>query len=136
MKQGGNQMTVADRIKERRIELNMTQKELSDKIGTKDRSSISKIESRGDDISMKDIIRIADALGVTPKYLLGWENVTTTDSFGEMLHKASALVRSSTDGKAIEFAELYLQASPEVQSAVLTLLKSAKPDPDNPGQPK
>lgn len=67
-------MTVADRIKSRRLELNMTQSELASKIGAKDKSSISKIESKGNDISLRDIRRIADALMISPSYLMGWED--------------------------------------------------------------
>lgn len=112
-------MTVADRIKDKRMELNMTQKELSEKIGTKDRSSISKIESRGNDISMKDIIRIAEALGVTPKYLLGWE-----DDSDEMEQTSQGLCSLSEQEQqaAVELYQKYKSAIPEIQEAVERLL--------------
>lgn len=115
-------MTVADRIKDKRIELNMTQKELSDKIGTKDRSSISKIESRGNDISMKDIIRIAEALGVSPQYLLGWED----DGIPTVIrkYKPKQTEDSANVEKALELYQKYQSAIPEVKAAIEALLKS------------
>lgn len=113
-------MTVADRIKNKRIELDMTQKELSDKIGTKDRSSISKIEAKGDDITMKDIVRIASALGVTPQYLLGWED----DGIPVVVRRMPA---KKDHSEAEALYELYKNASPEIQKAVEILLSSSKP---------
>lgn len=71
-------MTVADRIKERRIELNLSQTQLAKKAGYTDKTSISKIENAGNEISMKKIERIAKALYVTPAYLLGWEDNNDT----------------------------------------------------------
>lgn len=67
-------MTVADRIKYRREELGYTQSELADKVGYSDKTSISKIENSGNDISMKKLRKIADALSVSVSYLMGWEN--------------------------------------------------------------
>ena len=66
-------MTVADRIRSRREELNISQEELARMIGNKDKSTISKIEKSGDNVTMKNINRIAEALNVTSQYLLGWE---------------------------------------------------------------
>ena len=66
-------MTVAERIKLRREDLKMTQDELATKLGLSDKSSISRIEKSGDDVTMKNVTRIATALSTTPKFLLGWE---------------------------------------------------------------
>ena len=68
-------MTVADRIRFKREELNLSQEELAKKIGNKDKSTISKIEKSGNDITMKNIQRIADALGVSSQYLLVFPNI-------------------------------------------------------------
>lgn len=72
-------MTIAERIKLRREELNMTQEELAHKIGTNDRSGISRIEKSGDDVTMKNVIRIATALSTTPRYLMGFEEAPVED---------------------------------------------------------
>jgi len=66
-------MTVADRIRLKREELNLSQDELAKRLGNKDKSTICKIEKSGDNITMRNIKRIADALGVSSQYLLGWE---------------------------------------------------------------
>lgn len=64
--------TVADRIRMRREELHMTQADLAEKMGLLDKSSVSKIEKSGNDITLKNIERIAKILKVTPSYLMGW----------------------------------------------------------------
>lgn len=65
-------MTVADRIKQRREELNLTQEELAARMGLKGKSSISKIESSGNAVTLKNISKCAQALNTTTNYLMGW----------------------------------------------------------------
>jgi transcriptional regulator with XRE-family HTH domain len=64
---------IGDRIRERRIELNMTQEELAKKLGYKSRASINKIELGQTDITQSRIVEFARALDTTPAYLMGWE---------------------------------------------------------------
>ncbi len=66
-------MDVYNRIKFLREQKNMTQKELAEKTGYKTRSAINKIEKGLRDINQSQIKAFADALGVTPAYLMGWE---------------------------------------------------------------
>lgn len=99
-------MTIGERIKYRREELGLTQDELAKKCGYKSRSSINKIElSR--ELPLKKISLMADALETTPSYLMGWEEPVVDDSEIKNLY------------------EMYQKASPEVRSAVETLLRSA-----------
>lgn len=56
-------MTVADRIKEKRELLGLTQYDLAEKLGLKSATSITRIEKSGDNVSLKDVRRIADILG-------------------------------------------------------------------------
>lgn len=73
-------MTISDRIKIRREELGITQDELASKLGLKDKSSISQIENMGDDVTMKNVIRIATALSTTPRYLMGYEEAPVEET--------------------------------------------------------
>ncbi|MDU1889662.1 MAG: helix-turn-helix transcriptional regulator [Dysgonomonas sp.] len=50
-------------LKEKRKELNLTQEQLSEKVGLK-RSYIAKIEKGATDMQISSFIRIADALGL------------------------------------------------------------------------
>lgn len=65
-------MTIYDRIKDLRISQKMSQTDLAIKMGYKDGSMITKIESGKVDISQKKIIAFAKALDTTPAYLMGW----------------------------------------------------------------
>ena len=66
-------MTVGERIRQRRIDLGMTQEELARRAGYKSRSSINKIElSR--DLPLHKIRKVAAALDMTPAELAGWED--------------------------------------------------------------
>lgn len=67
-------MDIYSRIKFLREQKNMTQEELAEKTGYKTRSAINKIEKGLRDINQSQIKSFADALGVTPSYLMGWED--------------------------------------------------------------
>ena len=70
-------MTIGDRIKKRRKELHMSADKLADILG-KDRSTIYRYE-KGDIENLPiDILKpIADALGTSPSYLMGWTDEET-----------------------------------------------------------
>lgn len=113
-------MTVADRIRDLREKNNMTQEELAQKLGYTGKSSVSKIETSGNDITLKKISKIAPALHTSEAYLMGWtndpnpiliENNQISDSKNEMYHRA------------LTYYEKYLKASPEIRSAIDLLLR-------------
>ena len=65
-----NLIEFGKRVREKRIELNMTQEELATKSGYTSRSSINKIELGLVDLPQSKIIALADALMTTPTYLM------------------------------------------------------------------
>lgn len=73
-------MTIGERIKLRREELNMSQDELAHKLGYKNRSSINKIELDKQNLRQSKIKAIADALSTTPSYIMGWDNPLYTEN--------------------------------------------------------
>ena len=72
-------MTIGERIKLRREELQMTQEELAQKLGYKSRSSINKIELGGNELTQRKIMDIAHALQTTPSYIMGWLGDASTE---------------------------------------------------------
>lgn len=66
-------MTIGQRIKFRREELGISQRELAEKLGYKNNSTLSGIESGKVDLTQSRTVAIATALGVTPGWLMGWE---------------------------------------------------------------
>lgn len=68
---------IYERIKQRRQELGLTVEDLANKMGYKDKSSISKIENGKADIPTSKVIAFARALETTTAYLLGVETAQT-----------------------------------------------------------
>lgn len=65
-------------IKNRRIELHLTQSDLASKMGYADKSMIAKIEKGLVDLPQSKIFAFAKVLETTPSELMGWEQ---TNSF-------------------------------------------------------
>lgn len=66
-------MTIGDRIRAKRTELKWTQRELADRMGYKNHSVVARAESGQIDLPQSRILQFAGVLGVTPGYLMGWE---------------------------------------------------------------
>lgn len=66
-------MTIGDRIKARRNELKLSQRELCQKMGYSNHSTIGKIETGKVDIPQSRIVQFSEVLGVSVAYLMGWE---------------------------------------------------------------
>ena len=69
--------TIGDRIKAKRLEKGISQDELARVLGYKSRSSINKIEKDGRNLPQQKIAAIAQVLGTTPSYIMGWDEATT-----------------------------------------------------------
>jgi len=65
-------MTIGERIKNKRIELGLTQDELARRLGYKNRASVNQYENERT-MSLDTVEKFAKALGVSPSYLMGWE---------------------------------------------------------------
>ena len=72
-----NLSTIGNRIKERRIEIGLSQEDLAITLGYKSRSSINKIEKDGRGLPQSKIIEISRALNTTPAYIMGWTDDST-----------------------------------------------------------
>jgi len=124
-------MTVGERIRQARIAKEMSQTELAERARYSDKTRISKIEHAGNDVSMKQVRRIAKALGVSASYLMGWETapaIAVTEP-GTMLTVEFPEYNFEEDKQSKEFIELFQSVSPDVQETVLRFLKSAKQEP-------
>lgn len=61
------------RIKEKRTELKWSQRDLAEKMGYSNHSTITRIEAGKIDLPQSKIKQFADVLGVSPSYLMGWD---------------------------------------------------------------
>ena len=67
-------MTIGEKIKLKRTEPGLTQKDVAKELGYKSRTSIFKIEQRITDLLFSKVKEFAKVLKTTASYLMGWEN--------------------------------------------------------------
>ena len=71
---GGDVMTIGERIRARRTELNLSAKKIGEKIG-KDRATVYRYEGNDIENMPVGVLKpLAEALKTTPAYLMGWED--------------------------------------------------------------
>lgn len=117
-------MTIQERIKARREELDMSQDELARKLGYSNRSAVCKIEKGEKEIRQSLIVQIAAALKTTPSYIMGWDEEASmsaqiADAIGVKRSYIEALELPAADRELIE---AYHSADPITQANVCLLL--------------
>ena len=121
-------MTIGERIKQKRLEANLSQDELAKKVGYKSRSSIQKIESARN-LPITKVEKMANALDCDPGYLMGWSDEVSKpikDENNDMI--ALWGFRPEQRKELMDFYNAFKNASPDVQSAIRLLLKSQQSD--------
>ena len=68
-------MTTGEKIKQRRLELGWSLRELSDRMGYANHSTVARIESGSVDIPQSKIAKFAEVMGTSVAYLMDWEQV-------------------------------------------------------------
>ena len=124
-------MTIGERIKQRRIELGLSQEELAKRLGNKSRASVCTVEKDKEDMTTDRVRKYAEALECTPAYLMGWDEGDNISPAIKIYKKVgSEKVEASAEDmeRALDFYRKYKDAIPEIQAAVLALLKPDQQD--------
>lgn len=108
-------MEIGERIRNRRIELSMTQEELAKRVGYSSKTTIAKIESNANQLRQSMIAKIAKALDVTPGYIMGWEDNLTAET-------GAMLADYVEDVELFSYMNKIKQASPEVRKKILSMI--------------
>lgn len=108
--------TIGARIKARRQELKMTQRDLAARMGYKDHTTITRTEAGKVDLPQSRVAQFAEVLGVTPGYLLGWDQ--------EPEDLADVAARVLLDQDLLQMVEQYLQLTEADQYAVRLVVTS------------
>lgn len=116
-------MTIGQRIKIRREELNMSQDDLAKKVGYKSRSSINKIELDLYSLKQSKIKAIADALETTPSYIMGWD---------EEAEEAKKAAPSEADSLNAEIIKLFMGLTADQKKEALNYLRYLSTKSENP----
>ena len=116
------------RIKHRRQELGWSQEELASRVGLKSKSTICKIERGEDNMTATSVKQYADALQVTPGYLMGWEDKPTAKKAYDQLIRS--YIDNESDRKLLE---RYHNLSPEARKLIDLVIeddlrKNGRPD--------
>ena len=118
-------MTVfPERLKLLRSEKKLTQKELAEKLGLNNTSTISKYESGDAMPSIEIIDKVADLFGVTVDYLMG-----RTDERGDTTEELLEMLRTNPEYKIL--FDIYKNATPaEIRQliAIHKAMKATNPD--------
>lgn len=91
---------IGRRIKERREELKMTQQELADRLGYRNKSSIAKIETGTNDIVQSKVVEFAKVLDTTVADLMGW--TVTEEAANVVSTLATKALKESKKGVSIK----------------------------------
>ena len=65
-------MSIGQKIKQRRMELGWSQRDLAAKMGYNNNSTVARIENGKVDIPQSRIVQFSEVLGVPVAYLMGW----------------------------------------------------------------
>lgn len=109
-------MNSNDKIKALRKQKQLSQDELARLTGYTDRSSIAKIEAGQVELTESKILSFAQALGVSPSYLMGITDTAPTPTPTPALELTQAEAQLVTD---------YRDASDEIRSAAATMLHNS-----------
>lgn len=108
-------MTIGEKIKNLRIKSGLTQDDIAKRTGTT-KQAIYKYENGiVTNIPTDKIEKMADLFGVTPSYLMGWED--------EPQKENPPIPDGLTEDERF-WIEIYRKVSPEVQDLLITMVSS------------
>lgn len=113
-----------EKIRNRRIELEMTQQQLAERMGYKHKSSINKIELGQTDVTIDQVPLFAKALDVPVSFLMGWDDEQAEYYLDPETAKIAQKIYEDKELRALFDAAA--DASPEDLSTVHTMLKALK----------
>lgn len=97
-------MSIGQKIKEKRIERGWSQRELANRMGYGNNSTIARIEAGKVDIPQSRIVQFAEVLGVSVAYLMGWdeeiEKPTTSGGLSDKRKQLIEFAQSVPEDKA------------------------------------
>ena len=121
-----NLIEFGNRVKQKRLDLQLTQEELAKAAGYTSRSSINKIELGQVDLPQSKIIAIAEALHTSPAYLVGWSSdeelksdIFTFDNIRPITTKRIPMLGEIACGKpsyASEDRESYIKVGTDINA--------------------
>lgn len=115
-------MTIGEKIRIRRMQLRMSQRELARKMGYEGNSTLARIEQGKVDIPQSRIGQFADVLGVSIAWLMDWEE---TEKKNDQL--VVLVTRLRKDAKFMDAVQMLDTLTPQQFEAVMQMLSAFNP---------
>lgn len=113
--------TIGEKIKKRRIELGMSQRELAKLMGYKDNSTLARIEQGKVDVPQSRIVQFSQVLGCSIAYLMDWEE---TEKKNDQI--VELVTRLRKDMNFLSIVQMLDKLSPSQLEAVKQMLAAFK----------
>ena len=107
-------MNIGEKIKRRRKELKLSQRDLAAKMGYSHHSTIARIESGKVDVSQTRIVQFAEVLKTSVSYLMGWEEAQKKNDI-----LTDAVLRAQTDDDFLYVIESIYKLDKDRLSALI-----------------
>lgn len=119
-------MTTGEKIKQRRMELGWSLRELAKRMGYANQSTISRIESGTIDIPQSKVVKFAEVMGTTVAYLMGWEDEIQKDPVGLVERQFEILMDEDLNEIFEDFRSLDASKRKIVKDLVRSLAETKK----------
>lgn len=110
-------MTIGDRIKARRKQLQWSQRDLAAKMNYSHHSTVARIEAGQVDIPQSRIIQFAQVLGVSVAFLMGWNEDKKNDALSDII------IEMRTDEDFMSIVQAIYKMDKDKRSSLLAFLK-------------
>ena len=111
-------MGIGERIKQIRMEKGWSLRELSDRMGYANHSTVARIESGAVDLPQSKVAKFAEVLGTTVPVLMGWEEMQQkNDTLSDIV------IRLRSDSVFMEAVESLYEMDSDKLSSLLAFLK-------------
>lgn len=111
-------MIIGEKIKQRRIELGWSQRELATRMGY-NHSTITRIEQGKVDVYQNKIIQFSNVLGVSIAYLMGWEEEQKKNDI-----QADIILRMRSDSAFMSAVETLYKLDTEKLESINQMLNT------------
>lgn len=111
-------MKIGEKIKQRRLELKWTQRELAAKMGYSNHSTIGRIESGSVDIPQSKVVKFAEVMGTTVGYLMDWNEVQKKNDV-----LSDIIIELRTNEEFMSIVEAVYNMDKDKRSNLLAFLK-------------
>lgn len=112
-------MNIGERIRNKRKEKGWSQRDLAEKMGYSNHSTVGKIETGKVDLPQSKVVQFAEVLGVSVAYLMGWEEMKKKNDVA-----TDIVVRLRTDDEFLSLIEGINQLNPEQLAGVKQIVNA------------